>query len=68
MATVYMLFISSCLLQWSVVIAFVPVVHEPPSSQCGQSDPFEDDPQLMEKLKMIHQPPSPPQLVPSMSQ
>ena len=60
MATVYMLFISSCLLQWSVVIAFVPVVHEPPSSQCGQSDPFEDDPQLMEKLKMIHQQLPPP--------
>ena len=42
------------------MIAFVPVVHEPPSSQCGQSDPFEDDPQLMEKLKMIHQQLPPP--------
>ena len=29
----------------------VPVVHEPPSSQCGQSD-YQ---QLMERLKMIHQ-------------
>ena len=36
--------------------AFVPV-YDPkvlPSSQCGQSNPFEDDQQLMERLKMIH--------------
>ena len=45
MAVVYLLFISSCLLQWSGGNAFVPVVHEPPSSQCGQSDPIEDDQQ-----------------------
>ena len=56
MTTFYLLLISSCLLQWSN--AFTPVVYDaevPPSSQCGQSDPFEDDQQLMEKLKMIHQ-------------
>ena len=60
MAVVYLLFISSCLLQWSGGNAFVPVVHEPPSSQCGQSDPIEDDQQLMERLKMIHQQLPPP--------
>ena len=62
MATVYLLLsICSCLLQWSN--AFTPVVYDPkvpPSSQCGQSDPFEDDQQLMEKLKMIHQQLPPP--------
>ena len=57
----YLLVISSCLLQWSG--AFTPVAHNaniPPSSQCGQSNPFEDDQQLMEKLKMIHQQLPPP--------
>ena len=56
MDSVYLLLIGSCLLQWSD--AFTTVVYDakvPPSSQCGQSDPFEDDPQLMKKLKMIHQ-------------
>ena len=59
--TVKFLLISSCLLQWSG--AFTPVVYDAkvsPSSQCGQSDPFEDDQQLMEKLKMIHQQLPPP--------
>ena len=64
MAIVYMLLImGSCLLQWSGGNAFVPVVYDPkvpPSSQCGQSDPFEDDQQLMERLKMIHQQLPPP--------
>ena len=57
----YLLVISSCLLQWSG--AFTPVVYDAkvsPSSQCGQSNPFEDDEQLMEKLKMIHQQLPPP--------
>ena len=57
----YLLVISSCLLQWSG--AFTPVVYDAkvsPSSQCGQSNPFEDDQQLMEKLKMIHQQLPPP--------
>ena len=61
MTTVYLLLISSCLLQWSG--AFTPVVYDAkvsPSSQCGQSNPFEDDQQLMKKLKMIHQQLPPP--------
>ena len=61
MATVHLLLISFCLPQLSG--AFTPVVYNPkvhPSSQCGQSNPFEDDPQLMEKLKMIHQQLPPP--------
>ena len=58
MAIVYLLLISSCLLQWSSGTAFNPVVYDtkaPLSSQCGQSDPFEDDQQLMEALKMAQQ-------------
>ena len=58
MAIVYLLLISSsCLLQWSG--AFTPVVYDAKvllSSQCDQSDPFEDnDQQLMEALKMAQQ-------------
>ena len=62
MATVHLLFV--ILLQTSVIKAIVPVVYDlavPPSSQCGQSNPFEDDQQLMEKLKMIHQQLPPPE-------
>ena len=61
MAAVYLLLICSCLLQWSN--AFTPVVYHAKvlsPSQCGQSDPFEDDQQLMERLKMIHQQLPPP--------
>ena len=57
----YSLLVIISLLQWSG--AFNPVVYDAkvsPSSQCGQSDPFEDDQQLMEKLKMIHQQLPPP--------
>ena len=63
MAIVYLLLISSCLLQWSSGTAFNPVVYDtkaPLSSQCGQSDPFEDDQQLMEALKMAQQQLPPP--------
>ena len=61
MAIVYtLLIVGSCLLQWSGGNAFVPVLYEPPSSQCGQSDPIKDDQQLMERLKMIHQRLPPP--------
>ena len=66
MAIVYLLFISSsCLLQWSG--AFTPVVYNSkilPSSQCDQSDPFEDDQQLMEALKMAQQQLPPPECNP----
>ena len=59
MAPIYVyLFISSCLLQWSGGNAFTPVVYNaqvPLSSKCGQSNPLQDDQQLMETLKMIHQ-------------
>ena len=61
MATAHLLLISFCLLQWSN--AFTPVVYDttvPPSSQCGQSDLFEDDQQLMEALKMAQQQLPPP--------
>ena len=62
MAIAYLLLISSsCLLQWSG--AFTPVVYNAeilPSSQCDQSDPFEDDQQLMEALKMALQQLPPP--------
>ena len=64
MAIVYLLLICSCLLQWSSGNAFNPIVYDPKaplSSQCGQSDPFEDDQQLMEAMKMAHQQlPAPP--------
>ena len=67
MAIVYLLLISSCcLLQWSG--AFTPVVYNAkvlPSSQCDQSDPFEDDQQLMEALKMAQQQLPPPECNPS---
>ena len=67
MAIVYLLLISSsCLLQWSG--AFTPVVYNSkvlPSSQCDQSDPFEDDDQqLMEALKMAQQQLPPPECNP----
>ena len=64
MVPIYMyLFISSCLLQWSGGNAFTPVVYPAkslPASQCGQSNPLQDDQQLMETLKMIHQQLPPP--------
>ena len=56
MALAYLLLFSSCLLQWSC--ANTPVIHDakiPASSQCDESDPFEDDQELMEKLRIIHQ-------------
>ena len=61
MAAVYLLIVGFCLLQWSN--AFTPVVYDAkvlPSSQCGQSDLFEDDQQLMEALKMAQQQLPPP--------
>ena len=67
MASVYLLFISSCLLQWSGGNAFTPVVYTGnslPASQCGHSNPFEDDEQLMEMLKMIHHQLPPPECNP----
>ena len=67
MAIVYLLLISSCcLLQWSG--AFTPVVYNAkvlPSSQCDQSDPFEDNQQLMEALKMAQKQLPPPECNPS---
>ena len=39
---------------------FQPVVHETSSSQCGQSDIFEDDKKLMESLETIHHQIPPP--------
>ena len=56
MATVYLLL--ACCLLLSSGNAFNPVVYDAKvlpssSSQCGQSDPFEDDQQLMETLNMI---------------
>ena len=49
MALVYLLLISSCLLQWSD--AFTPVVYDAEIlSQCDQSDPFRNDQRLMRKL------------------
>ena len=57
MANAYFLLISSCLLQWSN--AFTPVVYNAkvlPSSQCDESNPFEDDQQLMETLATIELP------------
>ena len=53
MATVNLLLISSCLLQWSN--AFTPVVYDAkvlPTSQCDESNVFENDPKLMETLTM----------------
>ena len=58
MAVMYLLLVIISLFQWSG--AFTPVVYDAKvslSSQCGQSDPFEDDQQLME---MIHQQLPPP--------
>ena len=62
MVAVYLLFISSCLSQWSGGNAFTPAVYKDkslPSSWCA-SNLFEDDEQLMETLKMIHQQLPPP--------
>ena len=57
MATVYVyVFISYCLLQWSGGNAFTPVVYPAkslPSSQCGQSNPLQDDEQLISIIEMI---------------
>ena len=61
MAAVYLLFISSCPLQWSGVLAFTAAVYNDkslPSSQCA-SNLFQDE-QLMETLNMIHQQLPPP--------
>ena len=47
----------------AVGLPFNPVVYDtkaPLPSQCGQSDSFEDDQQLMEALKMAHQQLPPP--------
>ena len=54
----YLLFINSCLLQWSGVFALTPVVYTdkiPSSSQCGQDDSFVENQELMETLDTIHQ-------------
>ena len=63
MALAYLLLVGFCLLQWSYVNTFTPVIHDakiPASSQCDKSDPFEDDQELMEKLRIIHQQLPPP--------
>ena len=56
MTRLHLLLISSCLLQWSG--AFTPVVYD--SSQCGQSDSFEGDQQLMEAIKICQDQLPPP--------
>ena len=57
MALAYPLLVGFCLLLWSCANTFSPVIHDVPSShdQCDESDPFEDDQELMEKLRIIHQ-------------
>ena len=67
------IFVSVCLLLWSDSSKgrnFQPSVYNAKilsSSQCGQSDLFEDNPQLMQKLKTIYQqlPPQVPGYNPS---
>ena len=63
MAAAYLLLTCCCLLQWSGGNAFQLAVSNArvlPSSQCGQSNPLQDDQQLIETLKMIpHQQPLP---------
>ena len=65
MATVCSLLISCCLLQWSAGVGsvFAPVIYPvetlPSSSQCGQSDPQQDE-QLLEVLNMVQQQLPPP--------
>ena len=53
--------ISCYLLMAGLVSGFTPVTYSPQSTtECGQSDPLQDDQQLMEALRMIHQELGPP--------